>query len=192
MTIWRSSTPGPWKRRYIRPATDVRVEIRGREENNIPHLPRRVRPPACPSGDSRYSRTGLCHDNGRDLRISWLHSKEEVFRELRDPCCVLLLEVACYEEFCQGFVATDRDSGDYKCDFKAQEIGWRFIRHLVTILSHTILSYLSTNQLLVPFVVHFSNILSPNKTCLSDRVQASSWLNCTFTDASPILSLTIL
>ena len=45
---------------------------------------------------------------------------------------------------------------------------------------------------LLPFVVHFSRILSASRTWRSARVHASSWLNCSFTDASPILSSTIL
>ena len=47
-------------------------------------------------------------------------------------------------------------------------------------------------QPLLPFVVHLSNIFSARRTCRRARVHASSWLNCCFTDASPILSFTIL
>ena len=47
-------------------------------------------------------------------------------------------------------------------------------------------------QPLLPFVVHLSRILSARSTCRNARVHASSWLNCCFTDASPILSFAIL
>lgn len=44
----------------------------------------------------------------------------------------------------------------------------------------------------LPLVAHLSRILSANKTCLSARVHASSWLNCNLTETSPILSFTML
>jgi hypothetical protein len=47
-------------------------------------------------------------------------------------------------------------------------------------------------QPLFPLVVHLRSNFKANNTCLSALVQASSWLNWTLTETSPILSFTIL
>ena len=47
-------------------------------------------------------------------------------------------------------------------------------------------------QPLFPLVVHLSSNFKASNTCLSALVHASSWLNWTLTETSPILSFTIL